>query len=323
MSPFANCLPLQAGRPFTLSSTVGRLAVFCLLLASLSKVCSAQNTKGLPEVGNGSAASSSQMFVDATAFSGAADMCASIATACSKLGSSTSYPLGATIDARGFTGNQVCAAGNITTMLFHCSPQGSSTGATGGKLLLGEVNLYADGPTAHPYYTDGLGSGIGTPALIIPSNFWGIEGISRGSSAGSGGAPGTGTFLSVCTGSGAPVTGCSTAFPQRSFQISGTTIVTSGGITTMTVAVSGTLTKGTNIYPGELGMVKTSSVTGDNGTFKLQSINRVTANTVEVTVPAGTLGGWPSLSRSLRRLGLFSWSREEERSDRFRVVPAF
>jgi hypothetical protein len=101
MSPFANCLPLQAGRPFTLSSTVGRLAVFCLLLASLSKVCSAQNTKGLPEVGNGSAASSSQMFVDATAFSGAADMCASIATACSKLGSSTSYPLGATIDARG------------------------------------------------------------------------------------------------------------------------------------------------------------------------------------------------------------------------------
>jgi hypothetical protein len=79
MSPFANCLPLQAGRPFTLSSTVGRLAVFCLLLASLSKVCSAQNTKGLPEVGNGSAASSSQMFVDATAFSGAADMCASIA----------------------------------------------------------------------------------------------------------------------------------------------------------------------------------------------------------------------------------------------------
>jgi len=176
----ARFVKLPASRALLLVNATARLALFCALLGTICSIAAAQTyTQGLPTVGNSTpTAAPSQMFIDATQSNGT-DMCAKIANACAQLGFSTSYPIGATIDARGFIGNQVCAAGNITTMLFKCVPQGSSTGATSGKLLLGEVNLYADGPTLNPYYTDGS-SKIGTPALIIPSFFWGIEGVSRG-----------------------------------------------------------------------------------------------------------------------------------------------
>jgi hypothetical protein len=199
---------------------------------------------------------------------------------------STTYPAGATIDARGFTGNKVCASGNITTMLFQCVPQGSSTGAIGGKLLLGNVNLYADGP-ASGHYTDNIGpSGIGTPALIIPSFFWGIEGMSRGAT-GTNSTPGTGTFLSVCLGSNSPVTGCTTPFPVRSFSISSTSV----SVNTMTINLSSSVTSGTNVYFSELAMVKGSSTASDNGTYKIQNITNGTGSgSVTVTVPTGTPG---------------------------------
>ncbi|MGC1434428.1 MAG: hypothetical protein WA847_00925 [Terriglobales bacterium] len=237
------------------------------------------------------------MSIDATQFSIGTDMCGAIANACAKLNSSTTmnpYPAGATIDARGFTGNQVCAAGNITTMLFKCVPQGSSTGATSGKLLLGEVNLYADGP-ASGNYTGNIGahpSGIGTPALIIPSFFWGIEGVSRGASPGSTAThppPGQGTFLSVCSGTGKPINNtnegpgsgpCTTAFPKRSFSISSNTV--SGNA--MTIVLTTTPGSG-SLYPAELVMVKGSTPFSENGTYKLQSFSGAT---LTVTVPTGT-----------------------------------
>jgi hypothetical protein len=150
----------------------------CALLGIVSAIAQAQTyTQGLPAVGNNnvpSTAAPSKMLLDATLFPDT-DMCASIVDACKKLGTA-GYPLGATIDARGFTGNRVCLASNITTMLFQCVAAGSSNGATGGKLLLGEVNLYADGPSGgvNGNYSDLLGSGIGTPALIIPYGMWGL-----------------------------------------------------------------------------------------------------------------------------------------------------
>jgi len=145
-----------------------------------------------------STAAASQMSIDATQFP-AVDMCASIALACGQLGTA-GYPLGGTIDARGFTGKQVCLASTATTMLNSCV---GTTGNNGGKLLLGNVRLYVDGPTAGAsgHYNDGNGSGDGTPAFIIPSKFWGIEGISRGAGDSS---STLGTFLSVCTGSARP-----------------------------------------------------------------------------------------------------------------------
>ena len=113
-----------------------------------------------------------QMIVDAVQFLNpltAPDMCAAVAAACSTLGTS-GYPQGATIDARGFTGDQVCAANNATQMLSGCV-------ANGGKLLLGTVHIYADGPTGgvNGHYDDGNSSGVGTPAFIIPNQFWGSK----------------------------------------------------------------------------------------------------------------------------------------------------
>jgi hypothetical protein len=266
-----------------------------LLLGLLSRPSAAQNTKGLAVVGNGSSSpTNSQMLIDATQFfvPNQVDMCGAIALACARLGT-TNYPLGATIDARGFTGNQVCRANGITTMLSKCTPQGSSTNATGGKLLLGEVNLYADGP-ASGNYSDGLGSGVGTPALIIPSGFWGIEGLSRG--ANGSGAAQPGTSLSVCTGPNTPINAssaapgsppCSTAFPVRSFAIQSTNV--SGN--TMTITLPGPVTSGANIYLGELVMVKNSNVASNNGTYKVQTINNSvgTGNgSITVTVPSTT-----------------------------------
>ncbi len=38
--------------------------------------------------------------------------------------------------------NQVCPANHITTMLFSCVPSRITSKVAGGKLLLGDVNLY-------------------------------------------------------------------------------------------------------------------------------------------------------------------------------------
>ena len=118
--------------------------------------------QGLPTVGNSgsSNAAASQMSIDATQFGAVGDdMCKKISLACATLGT-TNYPKGATIDARGFTGNQVCAASTATIMLNGCV---TGTNQNGGKLLLGNVNLYIDGPVPPATsYTDGS-SGVGTP----------------------------------------------------------------------------------------------------------------------------------------------------------------
>lgn len=154
------------------------LSVCVLLSASYAQT--PQYTEGLPTVGSApgtlpSTAAASQMSIDATQFfvSGS-DMCAAIASACLKL-AATGYPFGATIDARGFTGNKVCKAINITTMLTNCAGDGS------GKLLLGAVNLYADGPSGNYSYPIS-GSGPGTPAIVIPTGFWESKGSAEGRS---------------------------------------------------------------------------------------------------------------------------------------------
>ncbi len=274
-------------RPVTPVGAAARFAFLCVLFGTLPSVAQMPTyTQGLPTVGSpgtSPTAAASLMFIDATQFIAGTDMCGAIATACSKLGGmSPNYPNGAVIDARGFTGDKVCRAANITTMLNGCV---AGAGQNGGKLLLGDVHLYADGPTANPYYTDGT-STYGTPALIIPSMFWGIEGVSRG--AGDQGSK-LGTYLTVCTGSTTPITACTTAFPVRSFTVNSTTVATTSGVTTMTMTVSPALSWGANIYPGELVMMKGNTVApAENGTYKVQ--NGSPDTTVKVTVPAGTAG---------------------------------
>ena len=293
MLHFVARLRSQVRLSLSLGKAVVQPALLCPLIGILCSLSSAQYTTGLPTVGNAGSPKDSQTLIDAKQFFGGTvtDMCGAVAAACATLGT-TNYPLGATIDARGFTGNQVCAAANITTMLNGCVSQYSGTrNATGGKLLLGEVNLYADGPIPPATnYTYGTGSGPGTPALVIPAGFWGIEGVSRGADPGASGAPGPGTFLSVCTGSGTPVTGCNHAFPVRSLQIQSTTVVGN----TMTMTVSPAANFGVNIYPGELVMMQGNTVAPtENGTYKVQNTS---GSTVQVTVPSTTPACNPPLS---------------------------
>ena len=287
MLHFVARLRSQVRYSLSLSKAGVQLALLCPLIGILCVPSSAQYNTGLPTVGNGGAPKDSQTLIDAKQFiSGfVTDMCGAIAAACGQL-HATGYPNGATIDARGFTGDQLCPATTITTMLNSCV---TGTGHNGGKLLLGNVNLYIDGPTAHPYYSDGT-STYGTPALIIPSFFWGIEGVSRG--AGDQGST-LGTFLTVCTSTTPTGIGCTNVFPVRSFLINSTTVALPvNGVTTMTITLPAPVTSGTNIYPGELTMVKGDSVAGENGTFKIQSITNSgmgSTGTITVTVPSGTL----------------------------------
>ncbi len=250
------------------------------LLVALAATSQAQlRTLGQPGIGTGSALTTTPMWLDATLFPGN-DMCAKIATAC---GSTSTIPFGTTIDARGFSGNQVCQIANVTKMLNDC-------GTNGGKLLLGMVNVYADGPGVNGNYADGHGSGIGTPAFIIPNNFWGIEGVSRGA-----GSAGIGTWLSICTGGQTPVgtaTGslppgpgspsCSASFPVRSFVVNSAAV--SGN--TMTINVSPGANFGTNLYTGELVMIKNNTIApAENGTYRVQNTS---GPLIQVTVPLGT-----------------------------------
>ena len=89
----------------------------CPVLATMSAIALAQTyTQGLPTVGNNgmpSTAAPSKMLMDATLFPDT-DMCASIADACAKLGT-TNYPKGATIDARGFSPTTAASAGKTCT----------------------------------------------------------------------------------------------------------------------------------------------------------------------------------------------------------------
>jgi hypothetical protein len=138
-------LPISVRRRFVLAW----MLVTCVFMTAPSAEAQL-TTQAEPSVGNatGTQLTTSPVFLDATKFAGT-DMCASIALACA---TSSPIPGGTTIDARGFTGNQVCKATTVTQMLNSCT-------TNGGKLLLGLVSLYADGPSNPGNYQDGNGSG--------------------------------------------------------------------------------------------------------------------------------------------------------------------
>ena len=148
----------------SLATTARRLASYPLLLVlTLSLSARAQSTpytQGLPTVGNGNSTSSpapSLMLIDATQFGTATDdMCTKIADACGKLTASAPpqpYPFGVTIDARGFTGDQVCKASNATTMLTTCVTQNNNnppppTLQLGGGFCSAQSTSTSTGPAA-------------------------------------------------------------------------------------------------------------------------------------------------------------------------------
>jgi len=177
------------------------------------------------------------------------------------------------IDARAFAGNQIIPASTGTTALYGNLTSGSTVP---GTLLLGNVQMYCDGPSggSSNNYTDGSGSNYGTPCIILPNGYQII-----------GENPNQTTF-SVCTGSGTPISGCSNAYPLRQFPVSSLSF-TAGS---HTLAGNGTFqaTGGPptqNIYVGELGILTSSTCTAYN---LLRIISGASSTAFSIQAPTGT-----------------------------------
>jgi hypothetical protein len=195
------------------------------------------------------------------------DMCQAISAA---IGSNNN--ISGVIDARAFTGPQYCAAANATTMLYGGAESG---GEVNGQLLIGNVEMVIDGPSAG-YFTDGVGSTYGTPAIILPNQFWGIRGVDKAESE-----------IAFCYSAGHPLSACTHGWPQRAFTITSTTI--SGN--TLTVNVSGSpfvvSGAGQNIWATEEVSINNSSVVSND---ILRQVKTTTASAFTVSVPSTTLG---------------------------------
>ena len=150
-----------------------------------------------------------QLNIDATQTPGA-DMCAKISAAFSALPNAAG-----TVDARGFTGQQVCAAANATTML---------ASANTGRLLLGNLQLYLPLSVSIPAVLCPIsGSTVcnsgaqgnctsGTPCpgippqgtVIIPTGGVTLVGVASSPTGGNAGD----TEFVACLNLNSPITGC-------------------------------------------------------------------------------------------------------------------
>jgi len=199
-----------------------------------------------------------------------ADLCAAVEAAIAANGSGHVY------NARGFTGNQVClqsrAYGNTSVMLYGGAAIGTEVDGT--LLLSSSLNLYIDGVAT--FFTDGV-SNYGTPAIIVP---WGFK-IEYNSPIGH--------FVSPCTGTNTPVTGCTTAFPVRSFSVTSTSY--NAGTHTLTGTTSGIVNSGgpgnnQNLYVKELAALTSPSCVSNNLLRTIQTIPGATSFTI--AAPSGT-----------------------------------
>jgi hypothetical protein len=202
------------------------------------------------------------------------------------------------LDARAFTGNQVCLQSNSnpTTMLYGVNALGNAGAVPEtGVLLLPNATIAIDGPAAG-YFSDGntlvasgaCGTGTcnpstyGTPAIIIPFQYFGIVGVSK-----------TDSVIAPCTGPGVPFGPCTTGWPSRIFPITSTSVAGN----TMTITTSGTFTSaaagtgcnqtGTcNIWVGEQSFIYQSTTANNN--LKREILSVPTIHTATIAVPSTT-----------------------------------
>ena len=205
-------------------------------------------------------------------------MCLAIASA-----GAAAWNTSGDIDARAFSGQQVWAATCSVLSLYG----GATTGSTvKGRLFLGNsVQIALDGP-AGGFYSDGSGSYVGTPAIIIPNNFLLMTS--------------NGTIFAPCVAVNNPLTGCTTAFPQRALPITNIVVTCTQGCqgvyTTSTALItSGGPPSNQNIYPtrlsgapglgGEFAYIAATGTTAYNVARTIQS---ATGTTFTIDLPAGT-----------------------------------
>ncbi len=162
-------------------------------------------TQGYPVTCTGSACGASPVSLDATQFSGA-DMCA-------KVGAAVTANANTTIDARAFSGNQVCSAANAHAMIASMN---------GGQVLLGPgLILYV--PLAESAAASfSAGASLPPAGAIVRPTMVRLSG-------GGGSAQNSvySTIIRACAGTNSPVAGC-VAPATREYAITSTALVYSG-----------------------------------------------------------------------------------------------
>lgn len=261
---------------------------------TVSGTCSVTNpiigdTQGWPVDCNGTDCGPSPLAVVATDFcvggfsAGSCvtkDMCYAIAQA-----SASANNVSGDIDARGFYGQQICHQSNQNTsiMLYGGATAGSSVT---GRLFLGNIFLFIDGPSNGLYFTDATTSSgclvtnacpstYGTPAIILPNQFSLFKGIGPQE-----------TNIGFCDGNNLPVVGCTTAWPVWNYGAI-TETVTGNTMTVTTTTTLSTTQPGQNIWPKQL--VSIINYGTANNWQRMYVVQTVTPpNTFTVKVPTGT-----------------------------------
>ena len=268
------------------------------------------NTTGSTSYATSSAVTYAENFCPSNSFNGSTcttgDMGAAVNAA---IASVLAAGHSCNIDARAFNGNQVLkqtnAYGNTSVMFY--GGQAPGTNVICSVFLGGYVNIAIDGPSAG-FFTDGIGSSYGTPALILPGQFK----LHMAKSTG----------IHVCTGVNAPYTGCTTAFPQRSLPLTGIAVTCSQGCqgvyttsTTLTFSGGPTNVPPQNIYPyvaggpGLGGEFVYVSGTGTTAYNVARTVRSATSSTFTIPLPAGTSTAGCSSSCGTAYLGtpIFGW----------------
>lgn len=246
------------------------LTVFGVCALSTAQITGSGLQQGEPIVTTSSTtANSSSVAVDATQFTGTSthDLCDKVAAACS-FGTNTLNPsVGMDVDARAFSStlatsntNQVCSVATANAMLTNCS--------NGGKVLLGSYTLWLPLSPATAVSSPNPPGAV----LVLPNNFGGFRGISRGSlschdanaNCSAANTPiSTGTVIAACTGTNIPVSGCVAPSTSRKWTIS--SITGTSKPNTNYYAVTLNTGSATNLVPGEPVRIDNGSVAGFNG----------------------------------------------------------
>ncbi len=268
------------------------LVVLLLLLASVS--AQAQNSlgslsQGQPVVAQGSGSSgataaSSALVLDASQFagSGGTDLCAKVNAACIAA-NAIAGGIGMDIDARAFVTsgtNQTCSVTTANAMLSNCS--------NGGKVLLGSYTLWLPLSPATAVSNPNPPGAV----LVLPNNFGGFRGISRGSlschdtnaNCSAASTPtSTGTVIAACTGTNTPISGCTAPSASRIWTIN--SITSTSKPNTNYYAITLNTGSATNLVAGEPVRIDKGTIAGFNGAWRICS-KTSTITTTDPNCPA-------------------------------------
>jgi hypothetical protein len=246
---------------------------------SINLICSSGTVVGAPTTySSSSQICNSPLFTDVNAVMKANpsfDFCQAVTAA------QMASPVGIA-DARAVNAQKLyCGPGHSTNMFF----QGQTAGSTVfGALILGTNSsstggtqtIYLDTPSAG-YNSDGNGSTVSTPYILLPNQFQGIYGA-VGKAA---------VQFEICTGAGTPYSQCQNPAATRPFTITSTSLT--GNLLTVTTSTALACSGGSeNLWVGEPIQIEGSGTANNNMARLVVQCNSAPTNTFVIEVPTGT-----------------------------------